>query len=130
MQIKIPNDILMHKFKLADQINNIKLRNERKKYYVSQQSNFVEWQKQANIMFVNTQKVMDRLNDVNIIIEQQTLEAYFTGLIQEESFEQIPEELIALDEDLYLFREKTDGNKFIVSTISLNMLERKYVFML
>ena len=94
---------------LTDQISNTKLRAERKSYYATHRGNFSEWQKQANIMFANTEKVMERLNDVNIIIQQQTLEVYFTGLIQEDSFAQVPIELLELDEDLDMFREKTDG---------------------
>ncbi len=95
-------------FKLTAQINNAKLRGEREEYYNIQENSFIEWQNQANIMFINTTKVMNRLNDVNIIIEQQTLEAYFTGLIQKESFAQVPEELNALDRELDSFRERTN----------------------
>lgn len=95
-------------YALTDQIHNIKLREQRREYYNTQKQSFTEWQSQSSIMFSNTKRVMNRLNDVNIIIEQQTLEAYFTGLIQEESFAQVPEELASLDKELDSFREKTN----------------------
>ena len=92
-------------FDLTEQINNAQLRSERLAHYSRQQQQYGEWKLQAGRMLAEAQDIMNDLNDMNIVIKQQELEAHFIALHSD--FNHIPNALSSLHAELDLFRAHT-----------------------